>query len=364
MSVTQIYHIVKQAMRQLRPDERITRLRVSVWMIVGIYLSKAVHLRKIAGKIPGAATTNSKIRRLSRFLDNSAVNVREWYEPQARAVLEAAAQHHGRIRLIVDGSKVGFGHQLLMVGLAYRRRALPIAWTWIKSARGHSSAHKQKALLAYVRSLIPAHTPVLVVGDSEFGAGELLKQLDTWKWAYVLRQKSSHLVKLAAAEDWQAFGTLAPRPGTTAWHPKALLTQHHAYQVNLYVVWQKGYAEPWLLATNLATPRQARRAYRRRVWIEEMFGDLKGHGFDLESSHLRHFMRLSRLTLLVVILYMWLITRGSQVIKWGQRRLVDRADRVDLSVFHIGLCMFERYITNQQAFTIRWIPYFHKLSGS
>ena len=71
-----------------------------------------------------------------------------------------------------------------------------------------------------------------------------------------------------------------------------------------------------------------------------MFGDLKGHGFDLESSHLRHFMRLSRLTLLVVILYMWLITRGSQFIKWEQHRLVDWADRVDLSVFHIGLCMF------------------------
>jgi hypothetical protein len=326
MSITQIYHIVKQAMRQLRPDERITRLRVSVWMIVGIYLSKAVQLRKIASKIPGAATTNSKIRRLSRFLDNPAVNVREWYAPKARA--------------------------------------LPIAWTWIRSARGHSSARKQKALLDYVRSLIPAHTPVLVVGDSEFGAVELLKQLDTWHWDYVLRQKSSHRVKLATGADWQAFGSLAPRPGTKAWHPKALLTQHHAYQANLYVVWQKGYKEPWLLATNLATPRQARRAYRRRVWIEEMFGDLKGHGFDLESSHLRHFMRLSRLTLLVVILYLWLITRGSQVIKWGQRRLVDRADRVDLSVFHIGLCMFERYITNQQPFTIRWIPYFHKLSGS
>ena len=364
MSATQIYHIVKKAMRQLRPEERRTRLRVSAWMIVGIYLSKAVHLRKIAGKIPGAATTNSKIRRLSRFLNNPAVRVREWYEPQARAVLEAAAAHHGGLRLIVDGSKVGFGHQLLMVGVAYRRRALPIAWTWIKSARGHSSAYKQTALLAYVKGLIPAQTPVLVVGDSEFGAVEVLKQLDTWQWDYVLRQKSNHLTRLATTTAWQAFGDLAAGPGSTAWHPNALLTQKHAYRVNLYVLWQPGYEEPWLLATNLATPRQARQAYRRRVWIEEMFGDLKGHGFDLESTHLRHFMRLSRLTLLVVILYMWLITRGSQVIKWGQRRLVDRADRVDLSIFHIGLSMFERYITNQQAFTIRWVPYFRKLSGS
>jgi hypothetical protein len=115
MSVTQIYHIVMDAMQQLRPDERITRLRVSVWIIVGIYLKQAVHLRKIAGKIPGRATTNSKIRRVSRFLDNSKVNVREWYEPQARALLQAAAEARGEVRLLVDGTKVSFGHQLLMV---------------------------------------------------------------------------------------------------------------------------------------------------------------------------------------------------------------------------------------------------------
>jgi hypothetical protein len=38
------------------------------------------------------------------------------------------------------------------------------------------------------------------------------------------------------------------------------------------------------------------------MWIEEMFGDLKGHGFDLESTHLRYFLRLARLTLAVVLL--------------------------------------------------------------
>ncbi|MEZ4634506.1 MAG: hypothetical protein R2856_05940 [Caldilineaceae bacterium] len=26
--------------------------------------------------------------------------------------------------------------------------------------------------------------------------------------------------------------------------------------------------------------------YRTRMWIEEMYGDLKGHGFDLEATQL------------------------------------------------------------------------------
>lgn len=358
MSVKQIYCNAKEAMRQLIPEERVTRLRTSTWMLVGIYLSRAVHLRKIAGKIPGYATANSKIRRLSRFLKNPAVRVREWYESQARALLKAAADSQGEVRLIVDGTKVGFGHQLLMVTIAYRRRALPVAWTWVKGARGHSSAVKQRALLAYVHSLIPPQTPVSLVGDSEFGAVEVLKQLEAWHWHYVIRRKSDHLVKLASASHWQPFGSLVTQAGEQVWHPDALLTQQHAFRTNLFAVWHPGYDEPWLLATNLALPRQTRRAYRRRVWIEEMFGDLKGHGFDLESTHLRHVSRLSRLTLLVVILYLWLVTRGSQVIKWGQRRLVDRPDRIDLSIFQIGFGMFERYISNAHTFSIRWIPYF------
>jgi hypothetical protein len=347
-----------QAMRQLRPTERITRVRISSWMMVGIFASRAVHLRKIANHIPGAAKTQSKIRRLRRFLSNPAVQVREWYAPQARALLAAAAAARGEIRLIVDGTKVGFGHQLLMVAVAYRRRALPIAWTWIKGARGHSTSYKQEALLAYVRTLLPDNAHVLLVGDSEFGAVPLLRQMTAWGWHYVVRRKSDHLVQLTPKSGWQSFGSLIAHEGDQAWHRNARLTRKHAYPVHLYAYWHPGEDDPWLLATNVPTARQTHRDYARRMWLEEMFGDFKGHGFDLESTHLRDFRRLSRLTLLVVLLYLWLITRGSQAIKAGDRHLVDRRDRRDLSLFHIGFCMIKRYLGNQRQFFIRWIPYF------
>lgn len=100
-------------------------------------------LSKIALKIPGTALLVSTIRSLSRFLENPAVCIREWYEPIARYWPEAQGQGLQEIRLIVDGTKVGFGHQLLMVSLAYRRRAIPIAWTWVKHVRGYSPAYKQ-----------------------------------------------------------------------------------------------------------------------------------------------------------------------------------------------------------------------------
>jgi hypothetical protein len=141
---------------------RISRLRTFTWLMVGIYQSRSVHFSKIASKIPGATVLVSTVRRLSHWLDNPAVRVREWYAPIARGLLQAAADTVKEVRLIADGSKVGFGHQLLIISLAFRRRAIPLAWTWVKSPKGHSSASKQLALLTCVCGLLPADIPVLL----------------------------------------------------------------------------------------------------------------------------------------------------------------------------------------------------------
>ena len=77
-----------------------------------------------------------------------------------------------------------------------------------------------------------------------------------------------------------------------------------------------------------------------------MFGDMKKHGFDLESSMLRSFPRLSRLTLAVAFLYAWMISTGADAIHKRKRHLVDVKSRRDLSLFQIGMRIIERAITN------------------
>jgi hypothetical protein len=88
-----------------------------------------------------------------------------------------------------------------------------------------------------------------------------------------------------------------------------------------------------------------------------MFGDFKKHGFDLEATKLGSFQRLSRLTLAVAILYVWLVSVGTQTIRSGDRHLVDRKDRRDLCIFQIGLRFIERCLTNALAFNIPLCSY-------
>jgi len=350
MPINRLYDTWKTRILELRPGQRITQIRGFVWLLVGIYQSRSVCLSKIACKIPGEAKLTSTTRRLSRLLDNPAIRVREWYEPIARQWLEAQFRSMGEIHLIVDGTKVGCGHQLLMVALAYRKRAIPIAWTWVKKARGHSGAGKQLALLTYVRKLLPQKAAVFLVGDCEFGPVEVLEQLDRWHWFYVLRQKSDTCIWLNNPNEWKTFDSFVTKAGDSVWLGHGYLTRKEIYPTNLLVHWQVGEDQAWCLATNLPDQQMALRFYSRRMWIEEMFGDFKKHGFDLESTMLRHFLRLSRLTLAVALLYVWLISVGGRTIRDGLRHLVDRKDRRDLSVFQIGLRFIERRLTNAFSF--------------
>jgi hypothetical protein len=350
MPIKELYHTWNKLISHLHPQERVTRKRNFLWLLVGAYQSRSVHLSKIAEKVPGLACLPSKARRIQRLLDNPAIRVRKWYEPIARAIIRQVA--HDRVRLIMDGSKIGFGHQLLLVSIAYRRRTIPLVWTWVKSNRGHSSSWKQTALLSYVHSLIPPQTRVIVVGDSEFGEVEVQKLLNAWSWEYVLRQKGRYLFKAKGQSAFQRLDSLVSKPGQKLWLEDCQLTAKYLYPVNLLAYWKPGETEPWLLATNLLTPQRVLKTYRLRMWIEETFGDLKAHGFDLESTHLRNFLRLSRLTLAVVLLYVWLVAFGSKVIKSGQRRLVDRNDRRDYSIFRIGRNMVERLLSNEEPLSI------------
>jgi len=346
MPINEPYHTWFMMVKQLQPTERKTRLRNFAWLIAGIYQSRSVYLSRIAGKIAGRAKLLSNVQRLSRLLANPAIVVRTWYEPIARDWLRYQATYLRQIRLIIDGTKVGFAHQLLIVGLAYRKRAIPIAWTWTNHVKGHSTPEAQLGLLAYVRTLLPRGIAVLLVGDCEFGAVEVAKQLDLWHWDYILRQKRRTHVCLFGKTEWRDFGSYATKSGMSVWLGKGWLTQTKIYPVNLLVHWKAGEEEPWCLATNLPDRQITLSAYGRRMWIEEMFGDLKRHGFELECTMLRDAEKLSRLTLAVALLYVWTISTGKKVIRNGLRSLVDRKDRRDLSIFQIGLRFIERQLIN------------------
>src|SRR5258708_3311784 len=363
MPIPTLYRSLHEYLMQRIPDECESRLSNMIWLMMGIFLSRSVQLSLAARKVPIRAKKLSITKRFERFVKNKAVRVRVWYDPIASALLRAAASG-GQVRLIIDATKVSAGHRLLMVSVAYHGRSLPIAWTWVRSSRGHSSTAKQVKLLAYVNALLPFCVNVSLVGDCEFGHPLLIENLRFWGWDYALRQPGNYLIKARAAKSWRRLDSFGLHSGMSVWMGNVLLTQSSPFPTHILLHHQRGEKEPSFIATNLLTPGATVRLYRVRMWIEEMFGDLKKHGFDLEMTHLRHFLRLSRLTLLVCLLYTFLIAMGEFVLSHGLSAQVDRTDRRDLSIFRLGWDFLEDCLRLLDPIPIVAIPNFCSVSGS
>ena len=136
MTTFKLYGIWERLLAQWLPDLCATRRTNLIWLIVGLYLSGKVQTSAIVQKWPIAVKVASLTRRLSRFLDNGAVRPAIIMRPVARWLLARAVRHP--VTLIIDASKIGAGHQLVIVSLAYKKRALPLAWTWVPYAKGRS----------------------------------------------------------------------------------------------------------------------------------------------------------------------------------------------------------------------------------
>src|SRR5215203_6314818 len=59
MPINQLHGTLQRLLLQLRPSERVTRVRNWSRLLVGLCLSRSVHLSKIANKIPTTTTTTT-----------------------------------------------------------------------------------------------------------------------------------------------------------------------------------------------------------------------------------------------------------------------------------------------------------------
>ncbi len=354
-NLQQYYNLLEQ-LRQWWPDERITRVRNMGLLMLGLYLSQAIHMALIVREWPVAGKIPSLVNRLRRFLDNEQVQVRAWYRPLAEEVVKSFAGHE--FRLVIDTTKIGFNHRLLSIGLAYKKRVLPLAWSLHEGAKGHTPMAEQLKLFKIVRSLLPRRAQVWVLGDTEFQGIPVLRWIRRQGWHFVIRQQGKNKVRWAG-QGWIKIGDLALEPGQTRYIGWVRLTEKHdAGWFWLILHWDKGEDEPWYLVSNRSGRRDLIRLYSRRMWIEELYGDLKGHGFDLEATHIRTTQRLDRLVLAVCLTFVWFITLGSWVVKRGFRHFVDHKSRRDKSYFRIGWDWLKRCCRLARPIPLHFKPYF------
>jgi len=131
---------------------------------------------------------------------------------------------------------------------------------------------------------------------------------------------------------------LCGEQGTTSSLADAYFTAKEFGPIMAIAWWGKAHKKPIYLITNHSDPEEACRSYKKRFKIETMFSDKKSRGFHIHKSHLSEPKRVACLLLASCLAYLWMIYLGVTVMADEYKRcLVDRTDRVDKSLFRLGL---------------------------
>jgi hypothetical protein len=240
------YRAIRQALRQCYPGEMSGRMAQHVTtlaaFISGIVGSKSSQLPSIATKIADQAKPESRVKRLSRWLDNEPIKEEIYFLPYAEMLLTCLALE--TLVLVMDGSGVGRGCCALMSHVIYKGRALPLAWVVRQCPKGHAPEALHIERVELVRELIPEGSKVVFLGDGEFDGTELQATLNEAGWFYACRTSKRTVATWEGLKfNLDLLGS-SIKPGMLIELKEVQFTRNAYGPVMVLCCWAKDEAEP------------------------------------------------------------------------------------------------------------------------
>lgn len=314
MNLRKLYQWVKRSSKTWTGVTRHFRTNVCVFSRA-VVRCQSSQVRKIAGTAGGKA--DSQRRRLQRFL-NSTPALPEVYAGWTRSVLRTTKVKQAV--LIVDETKLKAQFGVMVVGLAYEGRCIPLAWrVYPANDRRTYPPEGQVAiildLLQQVQAGMPQTMPVRVLADRGIGTSPaLMRGIMAMGWTFLFRVTRQSKVVLPDGEA-VTFYDQVTHPGETYGASGRVFKKRGRIDAHVRVLWGQQAQERWALVTNDA--RLTGWEYAQRMWVEEAFRDLKSHGWQVEATSLLEPERMGLLWIILVVAYTWMLLLGAAVVAQG-----------------------------------------------
>ena len=298
----------------------------------GLATSPDCHLTNVALGLPVPGQRVNLVQRLRRFLDHEQLS---WARVYGHLVRHLLTTWQGReVALVMDRTDLGQRWSILTLGVAYRKRLLPMTWRILPF--GGTGEAVQKMLLSQVAPLLPSTNRIHFYGDCEFRAVGLQHYCRNQGWHWHLGVKSDTYVQLTDG-TWHQLRSLPLARGERKYWQQVYLTQQRCFgPVNLIGDWSPNQDHPRFWVLDLPADPQAWRRGRKRFWIEPTFRDWKSAGFDLERTQIDDAPRLQLLVLGLAVTTLWMIHIGDWQTRHAHRRQLDRTRHPDYSLFRLG----------------------------
>ena len=278
------------------------------------------NLRRIAVALKAGVEERSNYRRIRRFLADYEVD----YGALSRLLVRLVPQDPPYV-LVLDRTEWHFGQtpvNVLMIGIAHRGIAFPIAWTTLPKSGSSGSGEQIEVLEAALCALEAADVEALTA-DREFISVPWLKRLQAASIPFAIRLRSDRRLRLApegcegGGEDGgPALPAKMYARGLAVGESRVVgsrrLDGAEEASVPVQVIVRRvgtGAKPPkdrfLVLATSGIDPKRGPAFYRQRWEVETLFAALKSRGFDLETTHLTAPGRIRRLIGLLAIAFAW-----------------------------------------------------------
>jgi hypothetical protein len=302
-----------------------TQLRLLTILLDLIQSEKQVRLERLARVFPYPITTESRRRKLQRFLDIPQLTIALIWFPLISYWLTTYCSVGQTLSIAIDRSQWGCIN-LFTIALLWQRRAIPLYWCVLPKL-GNSNLSEQTLALQQVLPLLKEYK-VMVLGDREFCSVDLGSWLKTMGVSFCLRLKKNHCLETENS-IWERLDQLGVVPGTSLYFQGVRVRKTQPVAgFDIACKWKRKYRgrkvkDAWFILTDLGSLPVAIAAYKQRMGIEEMFRDCKSGGYNLEGSGLRG-DRLIKMILLMAIVYTAAIFQGTEIQKKQVQKYVSR----------------------------------------
>ena len=329
--------------------------------ITGMIRKGSSHLSDIGYGLLKNIDANSKTIAAKRFVANKWTDVETQYLPYLEAFLKGFIMYAllatGEIILTIDGSQMGKHNAALMVSLVWRKRGIPLCWLVKSGSKGHFKEEHHvevlKQALLILLPLLPADTPVTILGDGEFDGINLQKLCRAYGCKYALRT-ACNTVFYKDEERFKGKSLSVAQDHDCLFIEHVEFTDKRYKYVN-FLCWHdyKRHQDPIFLVSNICCPRAIMEYYDQRYSIECLFKDMKSTSFNVHKTRLKKPEEVNNLLIIAALAFILLTTLAHIYDKVEYRKKVQRVriGKKVLSFFSFAYKLVEYFLDYDVGFT-------------
>lgn len=283
-------------------------------VLLAMFTHQRFTLRHIASRLLGQTNVKHKLKRLQNFLDGIQLDHQFWASYIQTLFCLPYMKLHARkkVTLLIDATTLREDYWILAASISYRGRSIPVYLKiWEDVNASYDYWQRVEEFMGELKELLPETFSYEIIGDRGFEGARMFNLCKQLEWDQVIRINGSYKIKNPGGQDLVQLHLCDDGS-----YRDVILGKHDPVDfLNVAIHSDEEYETTrWYLATSLEDPQQAIADYKRRVWIEQTFKDLKSVlKWETYTKKIPEKKRLDKLVVMSCLSYAIQVCLGTQV---------------------------------------------------